>query len=182
MLLRLIEEYLDVFPGERSNLERLIKQVTAAEAVDDRQNFNGHITASGIILSPDKGRVLLIHHKAYDVWQQPGGHVDRNESPFDAAKRETIEETGAEIEKSIPLLDTNPSLPFDIDSHAVPARPEKNEPAHWHHDFRYIFIAKSTDVQRQIAEVVDLDWFDFEAPETERIKHVIEKLKQRKII
>lgn len=44
-----------------------------------------------------KNKVLLIDHKKLGKWLPPGGHVETNESPADAAKREVREETGLEI-------------------------------------------------------------------------------------
>ncbi|MBM3131065.1 MAG: NUDIX domain-containing protein [Chloroflexi bacterium] len=46
-----------------------------------------------------QGRVLLVH-QTYDgnKWAWPGGGVEPNESPWDAAVREVKEETGLEVE------------------------------------------------------------------------------------
>jgi 8-oxo-dGTP diphosphatase len=43
------------------------------------------------------GRVLLVQRRDYPVWNLPGGKVERGETPWDAAVRETREETGLEI-------------------------------------------------------------------------------------
>ena len=43
------------------------------------------------------GRVLLHWHKKLQRWLPPGGHIERNESPDDAATREVFEETGVPI-------------------------------------------------------------------------------------
>lgn len=55
------------------------------------------ITASALVLRPDR-RILLLRHKALKVWLYPGGHVEDNETPDDAALREVLEETGFEAE------------------------------------------------------------------------------------
>ena len=34
------------------------------------------------------------------------------------------------------------TLPFDIDSHHIPANPKKAELGHFHHDFRFLFQYK----------------------------------------
>jgi threonine dehydrogenase-like Zn-dependent dehydrogenase len=31
------------------------------------------------------------------------------------------------------------SLPVDIDTHRIPARPARDEPDHWHFDMRFVF-------------------------------------------
>lgn len=42
----------------------------------------------------DQGRVLLVKHKKLGMWLAPGGHVEENELPHQAAEREFFEETG----------------------------------------------------------------------------------------
>lgn len=43
------------------------------------------------------GRVLLHHHAGLNRWLPPGGHVDPNETPDNAATRELLEETGVYV-------------------------------------------------------------------------------------
>lgn len=42
--------------------------------------------------------LLFIWHEKLNVWMYPGGHVEKNESPDVAARRETLEETGIRVE------------------------------------------------------------------------------------
>lgn len=53
-------------------------------------------TATTYIL--DEEKVLLIYHKKLQKWLPPGGHIEPNETPPEAARRETLEETGYRIE------------------------------------------------------------------------------------
>jgi 8-oxo-dGTP pyrophosphatase MutT (NUDIX family) len=53
-------------------------------------------TATSYIISEE--RVLLIFHRKFQKWLPPGGHVDPNELPSEAAIREVLEETGLEVE------------------------------------------------------------------------------------
>jgi 8-oxo-dGTP pyrophosphatase MutT (NUDIX family) len=39
-------------------------------------------------------KVLLVHHKKSNWWIFPGGHVEIDELPYDAVKRECLEELG----------------------------------------------------------------------------------------
>ena len=44
------------------------------------------------------GALLLHHHAKLQRWLPPGGHVEPNELPDDAAVREVLEETGVAVE------------------------------------------------------------------------------------
>lgn len=55
-----------------------------------------HVTGSAIVLD-DADRTLLHRHKRLGLWLQPGGHVDRGETPAEAALREAREETGVPV-------------------------------------------------------------------------------------
>ncbi|CAA9517539.1 MAG: hypothetical protein AVDCRST_MAG85-2708 [uncultured Solirubrobacteraceae bacterium] len=52
-----------------------------------------------VLLSDDLGRVLLVRHTYGDrqAWELPGGWVERDEDPVEAARRETREELGADV-------------------------------------------------------------------------------------
>ena len=43
-------------------------------------------------------KVLLIHHKKLGIWIPPGGHIDENETPDNALRRQLKEELNLEIE------------------------------------------------------------------------------------
>lgn len=46
----------------------------------------------------DGGRVLLVHHRRLGRWLPLGGHIELDEDPETAARREAQEESGLEIE------------------------------------------------------------------------------------
>lgn len=52
-----------------------------------------------VLLTDERGRVLLVRHTYGDrrAWELPGGWVERDEDPVDAARRETREELGADV-------------------------------------------------------------------------------------
>ena len=54
------------------------------------------LVVSGYIFHNDK--VLLIHHAKLDKWLPVGGHIDENETPDQALRREVKEETNLDIE------------------------------------------------------------------------------------
>ncbi len=45
-----------------------------------------------------RGKVLLHHHRKLGMWLPPGGHIERDELPDNAAVREVFEETGLNVE------------------------------------------------------------------------------------
>lgn len=60
----------------------------------DRSCEFAHMTASSIIVNPDRTRTLMAFHRIYQSWAWTGGHAD-GEGDFEAiARREAQEETG----------------------------------------------------------------------------------------
>ena len=53
--------------------------------------------AAGIVFSKNRKKVLLVKRRDLPVWVIPGGGVEINETPKDAAKRESEEETGFKV-------------------------------------------------------------------------------------
>ena len=54
------------------------------------------IGAFAIILD-DQRQVLLCHRRDADLWNLPGGHIERGETPRQAVIREVKEETGLKV-------------------------------------------------------------------------------------
>ncbi len=69
-----------------------------------------HLTVSAFV--SHEGRTLLHFHALNQMWLPPGGHVDANEDPPQAALREALEETGL----AVTILPT--SEPFDYETPA----------------------------------------------------------------
>jgi len=86
-------------------------------------------TAWGWLLR--KNKVLLVKHKMLGMWLAPGGHLEKNELPHQAAEREFFEETGVKVQaiSAYPLLKTTSTealpMPFTSNLHWINKPGEK---------------------------------------------------------
>lgn len=158
-LLALLDRYEGRHPSERMCVERIRELVRKHADCFDRGCLPGHITASAWILSPDRQRFLLTHHRKLGRWLQLGGHADGDPDVFAVAQREAREESG--LDAFEPLDD----LPIDVDVHRIPARP--GEPAHEHHDIRFLLVAVSDREVVVSDESHALSWFEWDVLESD---------------
>jgi len=70
--------------------------------IRDLRSRVGHdlllVPSVAVIVRDDRGRVLLARSVDLGLWLPPGGAVEPDESPLEAAVRETREETGLVVE------------------------------------------------------------------------------------
>jgi 8-oxo-dGTP pyrophosphatase MutT (NUDIX family) len=121
--------------------------VTGAELLT-RRCAPAHLTASGIVLTPDGAKTCLVLHGKIRKWVQPGGHFEAgDESVHAAAAREVSEETG---------LTTTPSgLPALLSRHGAPCAPGVVD---WHLDVECVLV--SPEVAPVVSEEsVDVAWW-----------------------
>jgi 8-oxo-dGTP pyrophosphatase MutT (NUDIX family) len=142
-LLALLSGYLERNPDERACVARIRALVAAHPDCCLRSCLPGHVTASAWVLSPDGRSFLLTHHRKLDRWLQLGGHADGESDVARVALREASEESGVREFAFLGPAGVGPS-PYlvDVDVHPIPARP--GEPAHDHHDLRFVLVAGSS--------------------------------------
>lgn len=125
-----------------------------------------------ILTKSSPKKVLLVHHKKFDMWLQPGGHVENNENPVETAIREVMEETGIDISflknknERIDQDGTFLILPQFILEETIPEY--KDQPQHFHTDIQYVVEVEETKLKHNPNESHDIRWFTNE--ETKNIK------------
>jgi 8-oxo-dGTP diphosphatase len=118
-----------------------------------------HNTASAVVLD-DEDRVLLVHHNKVGLWLYPGGHIDPNEDPAQAAVREVVEETGIHAV----VLGEPAFTHAAVVNHAAPWAviemdvTDSKVGAHRHIDFVYVCRASGGDLTAQLEEVAGACW------------------------
>ncbi len=114
-----------------------------------------HATASAVLVTPDRSKMLLIFHKKLQVWLQPGGHQEWGETAWDAAVRECQEETGIDISGiyQYDIWDDTVRIvpsPFIIQEQRIPAH--KDQPEHFHLDSMYLIEVSEQAIQPETPE------------------------------
>jgi hypothetical protein len=126
----------------------------------------GHITASAWVMSPDKEKVLLTHHKKLQRWLQLGGHCDGNKDVKHMALQEAQEESGiTEFTFLVPGI-------FDVDIHAL-----ANTCA-FHYDIRFLLHA-STDIITVSEESLSLAWVPLQRVEEYSAEESMLRMKRK---
>src|SRR5215470_13946429 len=157
-LLELLARYAELHPEERACVARVRALALSRPDCFLRSCQPGHLTGSAWILSPDHRRFLLTHHRKLDRWLQLGGHADGEPRLAAVALREAEEESGQGPFAFLAVPDPSGApLPVDVDVHTIPAR--AGEPAHDHHDVRFVLVA-SGEAVRLSDESRALGWFE----------------------
>lgn len=98
-----------------------------------------HLVSYSVVVSPHAAKVLLFDHKRAKLMLPSGGHINTNEMPLDAAKRELKEELGLSLE-IYPTNQRKDDIPFFV---TVTQTVGINEP-HIDVSLWYLFTGDST--------------------------------------
>ncbi|MBI2285314.1 NUDIX domain-containing protein [Candidatus Saccharibacteria bacterium] len=117
-----------------------------------------------------RAKVLLVNHPRYGMWLPPGGHIELDEDPDEALRREIKEETGLE---NVEILSPKPSFsdagrkalftPHYLDVH------EANPP---HRHIALVYFGRTADNKHiKSDEHTEVEWFS--VAELEKSKYKI---------
>ncbi len=105
----------------------------------------------------DRGRVLLHRHRKLDRWLPPGGHIEPDELPDDAARREVLEESGVSIRLvgPSPIAVDEPGQPKQL---CRPAGIQLATIAPGHEHIDLVYLAEA--IELPVALPAACGWFD----------------------
>lgn len=143
-----------------------------------------HFTSSVWIITKTKPKkVLLVFHKKFNLWIQPGGHIEKFENPVEAAIRETYEETGIDISflnKKVKKMKDSSFLPVPefILEEKIPIF--KDQPEHFHLDLMYVVTLTNPKYNQNKEETKGIGFFTKEEalqlPTYENTRFIIKEL------
>ena len=142
-----VEALTPIDAREAASRTEVLRGLRDLEHPFDLDAATTHVTGSAIVVGP-RGTVLH-RHKRLGLWLQPGGHLDGDEWPHEAALRETVEETGLEVAHPA----TGPAL-IHVDAH-------DGGRGHRHLDLRYLLRAGPADPDPPAGESQACRWFSW---------------------
>lgn len=106
-----------------------------------------HVTGSAVVVG-SRGTILHLH-KRLKRWMQTGGHLEPGEMPYDAALRESEEETGLSLGHPA----AGPRL-LHVDVHPA-------ADGHTHLDLRYLLLGPDAEPSPPPGESPHARWFSW---------------------
>ena len=146
---------LSAWPAPTAEQELLRQRYVAhlGEHADGltRDCYPDHLTASTLVVSADRRRVLLTLHAKARQWFQFGGHCESDDETLaGAALREALEESG------LSDLDLDP-VPVQLSEHPVPFCDPRGGVHHL--DVRFVAVAAADALHAASEESLDVRWW-----------------------
>ena len=113
-----------------------------------------HFTATAFVVRD--GCVALHWHRKVKAWLPPGGHIEPNEDPVQAAKRETLEEAGIEVEIASSAPDVGVEYPRQVaPPYAIMVEDIHDPIEGFHQHIDMIYFCRPTDAAAASAALPD---------------------------
>ncbi len=132
-------------PRETRALARMVTDLDTLPSPFDEEAGPEHVTGSAVVVGV-RGTVLHMHKRLHR-WLQPGGHLEPGEPPWDAALRESEEETGLALSHP-----AGGARLLHVDVHEAAN-------GHTHLDLRYLLFAADRDPSPPPGESPEARWF-----------------------
>ena len=150
---RLLQELASYKPAddiEARMHEQTVSFITREPACFDRTTTEGHCTASAFIVDAQCTATVLVYHRKFGRWVQPGGHADGDGDLRRVALREAREETA--------LISLRPLQAEIYDLYVFNNATLGPDLAHFHFDIRFIFRADLGETPTVSDESHDVAW------------------------
>ncbi|HET9423252.1 MAG TPA: NUDIX hydrolase [Nocardioides sp.] len=152
---RVLEAWRAPTPEQDALRERYLGHLAAHSDGVFRECRPDHLTASTLVLSHDRTRVLLTLHAKARQWFQFGGHCEPGDPTLaSAALREATEESG------VAGLRLDPA-PVHLSEHAVPFCGPEGDVHHL--DVRFVAVADDDAEHAVSEESLDVAWWPADA-------------------
>ena len=176
-LKQLLKTYIQKYPCE-ANAMKMLYFFNNYDGYFEKDNLPGHFTGSEWVISPNKNKILMTHHKKLNMWLQLGGHADGEKNLRSVALKEAKEESGF---NNFSILSEEI---FDLDIHQI--EPMNEEPKHLHYDVRFLLKADPNEQNIIISEEShDVKWIYLddilEYNSEPSISRMVEKTKKLKL-
>lgn len=124
------------------------------------------------------GAICLHEHDRLEMWLPPGGHIDRGETPHEAALREVHEETGLEVDLISDHGDIDHphvcSLPRPQHFFLEDINVREGDVGHQHMDFVFYGEAETRNIAPQGNDEADPGaWEWFTVPDLDANSHIL---------
>ena len=125
----------------------MLEELDRLEKPFDEGADRVHVTGSAVVVGP-RGTILHLH-KRLGRWMQTGGHLEPGELPYEAALRESQEETGLRLAHPA----GGPRM-LHLDVHPAAQ-------GHTHLDIRYLLVGPDVEPSPPPGESPHARWFSW---------------------
>jgi 8-oxo-dGTP pyrophosphatase MutT (NUDIX family) len=162
---RVLDAWQPPTPEQAALRERYLRHLGARPDGVYRECRPDHLTASTLVLSHDRSRVLLTLHAKARQWFQFGGHCEPGDPTLAAAAlREATEESGVADLRLAPA-------PVHLSEHAVPFCGPDGDVHHL--DVRFVAVAGEGTEHAVSEESLDVAWWPVDALPNDELTEVV---------